>query len=412
MSTPNPTGFVRTVKRASGPVFYAQIRTADGRRLMRKLGPAHLARSRPPRGHLTRAQAEARLADMLAGQAPGVVVAPASGATFRHAALEWLRYVEHDRGREHSTVLGYRRAVEHRLLPRFGATALEAVTVDDADRWRVDMLREGLTANTINKHRWYGEAIYKRAQRAWGIATNPFAPIDRQPQRPPDDFNVLEPAETMQLAAHAASGQDAAFYVVAAFTGLRLGELRALRWRDLNFTDRLVHVRRSYTRGRFKPYPKGRRRRSVPMIDQIIPPLDRLSQREHFADPDELVFVNTTGGVVEESALRRRMWDALDAAGLKRVGFHDLRHSYCTMAVRAYRLDEVKAYAGHADIATTMRYVHHVPAHDAADRLSAVVAAAVHPDVHRTGEIDANSAQLSETKSLQTAATAQGKAES
>ena len=40
------------------------------------------------------------------------------------------------------------------------------------------------------------------------------------------------------------------------------------------------------------------------------------------------------------------------------------------MAVRAYRLDEVKAYAGHADIATTMRYVHHVPAHDAADRLT------------------------------------------
>ena len=56
------------------------------------------------------------------------------------------------------------------------------------------------------------------------------------------------------------------------------------------------------------------------------------------------------------------------------------------MAVRAYRIDEVKAYAGHVDIATTQRYVHHVPAHDAADRLSAIVAAAVHP----TAEIGAN----------------------
>ena len=120
------------------------------------------------------------------------------------------------------------------------------------------------------------------------------------------------------------------------------------------------------------------------MIDQVIPALDRLSQRAHFTDLDDLVFVNTTGDVIEESALRRRMWTALDAAELKRVRIHDLRHSYCTMAVRAYRLDEVKAYAGHADIATTMRYVHHVPAHDAAERLSAVVAAAVHTDVHRT----------------------------
>ena len=103
--------------------------------------------------------------------------------------------------------------------------------------------------------------------------------------------------------------------------------------------------------------------------------------------------------MVEESALRRRMWKALDAAELKRVRIHDLRHSYCTMAVRAYRLDEVKAYAGHVDIATTQRYVHHIPAHDAADRLSAVVAAAVHPDVHRTGDVHRNSAQLSDTES-------------
>ena len=55
--------------------------------------------------------------------------------------------------------------------------------------------------------------------------------------------------------------------------------------------------------------------------------------------------------------------------------------------------------AGHVDIATTQRYVHHVPQHDAADRLSAVVAAAVHPDVHRTTVMHRNSAQLSDTES-------------
>jgi hypothetical protein len=89
-----------------------------------------------------------------------------------------------------------------------------------------------------------------------------------------------------------------------------------------------VQLRRSYTRAQFKPYPKGRRRRSVPMIDQIIPPLDRLSRREHFTGPDDLVFVNVTGGVIDESALRRRFWAALDRGGLKRVRMHDLRHSY------------------------------------------------------------------------------------
>jgi len=109
------------------------------------------------------------------------------------------------------------------------------------------------------------------------------------------------------------------------------------------------------------------------MIAQVIPPLDRLSRREHFTEPDDLVFVNERGGAIEEAALRRRFWKALDRAKVKQVRLHDLRHSYGSLAVRAYRLDEVRAYMGHADLAMTMRYVHHVPAHDAAQRLSAVV---------------------------------------
>src|SRR4051794_7282293 len=127
MSAPKATGYVRTIQRASGPVYYAHIRTADGRRLQPKLGPAWLKRSRPPAGHLTPAQAEAKLGVMLAGDPPDVLVPPPSAATFRHAALEWLRYVEHARQREHSTVQGYRRSVEHRLLPKFGHLPLEAV---------------------------------------------------------------------------------------------------------------------------------------------------------------------------------------------------------------------------------------------------------------------------------------------
>ena len=248
-----------------------------------------------------------------------------------------------------------------------------------------------MSANTINKLRWKGEAIYKRAARVWGITHNPFVLVERQPQTPSGEFNTLEPGETLLLAAHAANDQDAALYVVAAFTGLRLGELRALRWRDLDFANRLVYVRRSFTQGKLKDYPKGRRVRSVPMIDHVIPPLDRLSQRASISsEPDDLVFANETGRYIEASALRRRFYSAIKAAGLKRIRIHDLRHSYCTMAVRAYRVDEVKAYAGHADIATTMRYVHHVPAHDAADRLSAVVAASINPasvplSVPRTG---------------------------
>jgi len=81
------------------------------------------------------------------------------------------------------------------------------------------------------------------------------------------------------------------------------------------------------------------------------------------------------GDYVDESALRRPFYVALGRAGLARMRVHDLRHTFGTLAVQAFPLSEMKAYMGHADISTTMIYVHHVPRHDAADRLSAVVAA-------------------------------------
>lgn len=58
---------------------------------------------------------------------------------------------------------------------------------------------------------------------------------------------------------------------------------------------------------------------------------------------------------------------------MKRIRFHDLRHSFGTLAVQVFPLSDVKAYMGHADIQTTMVYVHHVPAGDAAERLSQAV---------------------------------------
>ena len=62
-----------------------------------------------------------------------------------------------------------------------------------------------------------------------------------------------------------------------------------------------------------------------------------------------------------------------------KIRLHDLRHTFGTLAVQAFPLTDVKAYMGHADIATTMIYVHHVPQIDAADKLSQLVTDAQNP---------------------------------
>jgi integrase len=214
--------------------------------------------------------------------------------------------------------------------------------------------------------------------KVYGLRSNPASRVDRQPLPQSGSFDVLSPAEVEALARAAENDQDTALFRVAAFTGLRLGEIRALTFRDVDFGKRIVHVRRSYTHGA-EGDPKSGRVRSVPLFDQAARALDGLSRRERFTGADDLVFVDELGGHVDDWRLRRRFHAALERAKLPRLRLHDLRHTFGTIAVQAFPLSNVKAYMGHADIATPMIYVHHVPQDDAAEKLTRVVAGAESP---------------------------------
>jgi integrase len=369
------SGHVYVVKRKRGDAWYCKFRLPDGRQVQRRLGPAWTERGRPPAGHFTKKTAEAELQAILTDARRGTLAGMVkTGATFADAAAEWLRYIEHDRKRRPSTLTDYKHVVRHSLLPEFGDLPLEAVTPERVDAFRARLVAEGkLSARTINKVLMLLHGVFRRAQRVYGLGSNPAALVDRQPFRPSGDFTVLAPAEVEALARAAATDQDAALFTVAAFTGLRLGELRALRWQDVDFAKRLVHVRRNLTWGVEGP-PKSGRVRSVPLIDQAARALDGLSRREFFTGDDDYVFVDVFGGPIDDRQLRERFYAALDVAGLKRLRLHDLRHTFGTLAVQAFPLSDVKAYMGHVDVQTTMIYVHHVPQVDAAERLSRLVA--------------------------------------
>ncbi|SRR6266545_965309 len=346
----------------------------------KRLGPAWTGKGRPPAGQFTRKTAEAKLQEILADARRGTLAgAVKTGVKFADAAAEWLRYVDQDRKRKPSTIADYNGVLEHALNPEFGTLPLEAVTTERIDAYRARLVDEGrLSARTINKQLVILHGVLRRAMRVYGLRSNPAALVDRQPLRRSGDFEVLSPTEVEALARAAESDQDAAIFRVAAFTGLRLGELRALRWQDIDFAKRLVHVRRNFTHGA-EGSPKSGRVRSVPLIDHAAKALDGLSRRPHFTDADDLVFVDDVGGYVDEWRLRRRFHAALERAGLPKLRLHDLRHTFGTLAVQVFPLSDVKAYMGHADIATTMIYVHHVPQIDAADKLSELVTAAENP---------------------------------
>jgi integrase len=375
------SGHVFRKKRASGDRWMAKWRDAAGQH-QRVLGRAWTQRGRPPSGYLTKQLAQRELDTILADARRGQLLGPlrpAGGATFADAAAEWLRYIEHDRKRRPSTIRDYRITANNVLVPAFGDASLDAITSVHVDAFRAMLVAEGrLSARTINKYLALLHGILKRAQRVYGLSANAAAGVERQPARRSGDFNVLSSEEVEALIRAAASPQDAALFATAAYAGLRLGELRALRWHDADFAKRLIHVRRSYVQ-RDEGAPKSGRVRSVPMIDQVARPLDELSRREWFNGDEDLVFCNDIGEHFEDSALRRRFYAAREQAGLKPIRFHDLRHTFGTLAVQVFPLSDVKAYMGHADIATTMIYVHHVPQLDAAEKLSRALASSSAP---------------------------------
>jgi integrase len=393
------TGHVSLKQRQRGPVWYLKYRLADGRQVQKLLGPAWTEHGRPSAGYYTRKMAEEKLQATLTDLRRGTIEnTTRADATFADAAAEFLRYIRDDREREASTLNDYQGVIKHYLLPRFGNRDVASITAAEIEAYRDELKKltrpdgsRRLSNRTIVRHLVVLNAIFKRAARVWRLPSNPASGdlVDRPPVRYSGEFRTLTPDEVRAVAAAMAVPEEAALVLTAAFTGLRLGELLALRWADIDFVLHRVHVRRSFASGREKAPKSGKVRSSV-LVDEVAATLDRLSRRDLFTEPEDLVFCSPLGHHLSHGMLRRRFYDALKAVGAPHVRLHDLRHGFGTLAVQAFPITDVQGYLGHAHISTTMRYVHHTPGADDAARLQAVLSRDVSPTVSRTAAIGRN----------------------
>jgi integrase len=394
-SRPRPaTGhvFLRKTKDGKRSAWYAKYRPPIGPQVKKRLGPAWTKKGRPAAGYLNEKMAEAELAEILREADRGTLAGMhKTGATFADAAAEYLRYIEVDRERDPATIRDYKGVVFGYLIPRFGEQPIESITHREIAAYR-DALkeigkalrkmpegkeqREGKLSNrTIVRHLTVLHSIFKRARQMWdGLPSNPAAAeLVERPQvvYDPNSFNHLEPDEARLAAQRASDEQTRVLYLLAPFTGLREGECFALRWRHVDFARARLHVQENWSNKELKP-TKGKKARSVPMTDEVIAMLDGLSKRKQGTGPDDLIFPAPGGGYLDDMAVRRAFYKALTAAKLKRVRFHDLRHTFGTQAVQVLPVTDVQAIMGHAHISTTLRYIHYKPGHAEAAKLGQV----------------------------------------
>ncbi|HEY7951203.1 MAG TPA: tyrosine-type recombinase/integrase [Solirubrobacterales bacterium] len=365
---PRPiSGHVFKRKGKRGVVWYAKYRLPDGSQQKKRLGPAWTEKTAPPDGYFTKGKAQTHLDELLRqardGSLPGMVK---TGKTFTDAADEWLAYCENVRDCKPSTMRDYRNMVRV-LVREFGKRKIESITSEDIELW---ISGYGGSNRTRQKYLVCLGSIFKRAMKVYGLPRNPADLVERPRVRRAAKIDVLRPEEVLALVRAAESEQDAAIFHTAAFAGLRMGELLALRWRDVDFTRRTIHVRENWTQGETTT-PKGGTERAVPMAEEVAERLARLGQRDHFTADDDLVFCTPRGQHVGYKSLKERYRAALRKAGLREdFRFHNLRHTFGSTVIRHADSREVMEWMGHADLTTTRRYLAFVDREDAAKRVS------------------------------------------
>ena len=258
------------------------------------------------------------------------------------------------------TVLrSYEMILTVHLVPAFHGRNLRSITAEDVQRYKSDRLsKDGLAPKTVNNHLGVLGSLFEDAVKWKYAAHNPTRQVKPcRVDRVDEDFAFWRAAESDLFLASIQEVRPRwlPFFLTALRTGLRLGELAALRWTDVDFVARKVHVRRSYSQGH-ETIPKSGKGRSLPMSPQLFTALAGHKLANAGA---ERVFLSDEGEVLDSNRVKHSFWAGIKASGVPRIRIHDLRHSFASQLVIAGEsLFKVQTLMGHSDPKMTQRYAH------------------------------------------------------
>ncbi|PZR62535.1 MAG: site-specific integrase [Chloroflexi bacterium] len=302
---------------------------------------------------------------------------------------DWLDH-EVRPSRRPRTLESYSGIVHLYLIPELGRIPLAKLQPEDVQRMLARLTgRRGALSPTTRR---YVYAVLRialgRALKLGRVERNVCTLID-PPSKPRRELQPLSGSELRSLLDGTRGDRLGALYVTAAGTGLRQGELLALRWSDLELDRGELAVRHTLQRGtRTLGEPKTERgRRALRLPHEVRTALrdhrrrqlaERLAAGSRWSDAD-LVFTTAIGTALDSRNVTRYLQRHLDRLGLPRQRFHDLRHAFATLMIEAGEdLGVVSRILGHAELATTANvYAHLTPAmrDRVAERMDAILRA-------------------------------------
>jgi len=287
-------------------------------------------------------------------------------ASIEEFAVEWLKtYVAVNK--RPSSLDGDERILRLHVLPFFAGKNLDEVSTQDVEQFKAAQKARGLNEKTINNHL----AVLRKM-----LAT--AVEWDYQAKVPPvkwfrggdqkTDFYTAE--ESTRLLAQL-DGQIYALVLTALRTGMRRGELLALKWSCVDFMHSTIRVESSDWKGVIGPTKTGRTR-VIPMSRELAKALEKHRRR---SPKSEFVFCNEDGSSLKFTQIKRPLYKACKEAGLPEVQWHAFRHTFASQLVMAgVSLKAVQELLGHRSFDMTLRYSHLAPSvlSDAVEKLTEV----------------------------------------
>lgn len=328
--------------------------------MKRSLGPVR----RPgTRDGLTRLQAER----VLQHQITAMKVAPlVQSVTLEDAGNRYIDHLEAV-GRKRSTLMDYRSYMRVHLVPHFGERSIEKITPEHVEAFMRAKAREGRTPKSVLNYLGLLHGVLAYAERKGWTSRNVAKLVDKPVVESDERIRFLDEREfeaLLDAVPDTVLGRvDRVMYLTAAMTGLRQGELLALRWQDIDFAASRVRVRENYVRGEFGTPKSKRSSRSVPLASRVAHELRQLYMRSGYKADSDLVFCHPeTGGPMERSRLLKRYKKAVKLANVTPVCFHDLRRTFGTrMAAAGVAMRTLQEWMGHRDFKTTLIYADYAP---------------------------------------------------
>ena len=275
-----------------------------------------------------------------------------------------------------STYEEYAALIRKHIVPIIGHLRLQKLTAQHIHSLYAQKLEEGLSSARVRGIHAVLHSALKYAVRTNLVARNVSDMVDL-PSIEKHEMQPLEPGQAQALLEKVSEHGLGALLTVALATGMRQGELLALRWQDVDWKLGELQIRRSVRyrgrRGFLESKPKtesGMRRVTLPSFVVEVLKRHRVSQLEARLQAGaswierDLVFCRPDGDFMKAPTLRYQFFRLLEKVGLPRMRFHDLRHTAATLLLSmGVEMRVIQAILGHSDIATTANiYAHVLPA--------------------------------------------------